>query len=441
MPIRRLYVENFRSYAGPQWLDLAPLTIVVGENGSGKSAVLDALEVLIETASTYDRTGFLVPPHLEWLLTDHAIHHRCDTGQTLGLGLAFDMRVDGPTVEESSFVARFDRDVQARSDNKLYQGRWRYEAIARDAPVTWDTGALGTNVGRGLRLGNGPAIPHMPMPNRPFDDMRNVGPFDASLSPHQHESIARGLRTIDATRGLLTNGCSVLRYPRSVALMDAIIGDTTGKIGVFGELTLRVLSQLYSTVSQRQKRKKLEQWSRQFGLGELTAGWGAGRELRAQFVDPFTFVGLPLAAAGGGSQQLLPFLVQAVGASEGQVIAVDEIEHGLHPGHLSMLAEVLAECVDGEFGHQLIVTTQSPTLLLALCALVGEGKLARDKIGILAVTRDDTGSSKTRTLAVQADGSVEGGWLEHYAEAERSLFRRLWSVGTSPKSEADGGEE
>ena len=42
----RLIVENIRSFAGRHTVDLKPLTILVGENSSGKSTLLAALAAL-----------------------------------------------------------------------------------------------------------------------------------------------------------------------------------------------------------------------------------------------------------------------------------------------------------------------------------------------------------------------------------------------------------
>jgi AAA15 family ATPase/GTPase len=45
MEINRLYLENFKSIKGPIFLDIAPITLLYGQNSVGKSAIYDAIEL------------------------------------------------------------------------------------------------------------------------------------------------------------------------------------------------------------------------------------------------------------------------------------------------------------------------------------------------------------------------------------------------------------
>jgi len=46
MLLSRLSVERYKSYRGPTKFDVAPLTIIVGRNNSGKTALAQAIHML-----------------------------------------------------------------------------------------------------------------------------------------------------------------------------------------------------------------------------------------------------------------------------------------------------------------------------------------------------------------------------------------------------------
>ena len=47
--LKRLTVERFKSYRDPTVLELAPLTVLLGRNNSGKSSLIQALLLLKQT--------------------------------------------------------------------------------------------------------------------------------------------------------------------------------------------------------------------------------------------------------------------------------------------------------------------------------------------------------------------------------------------------------
>lgn len=58
-----LYMENIRSFAGKHTLPIAPLTLLVGENSSGKSTCLATLAAMFSPEQGFpSRAGFNVPP-------------------------------------------------------------------------------------------------------------------------------------------------------------------------------------------------------------------------------------------------------------------------------------------------------------------------------------------------------------------------------------------
>ncbi len=52
MQLKRLHLENFQCIAGPTTIEFAPLTLLYGQNSSGKSAIGDALELLAQALTS-----------------------------------------------------------------------------------------------------------------------------------------------------------------------------------------------------------------------------------------------------------------------------------------------------------------------------------------------------------------------------------------------------
>lgn len=58
MKIKRIYIENFRGFSGPNWIDIDEnLTTFVGKNDAGKSTVLEALEIFFHPKSKLVKFG------------------------------------------------------------------------------------------------------------------------------------------------------------------------------------------------------------------------------------------------------------------------------------------------------------------------------------------------------------------------------------------------
>ena len=87
--LKRLTIERFKSYSEPTSLEIAPLTILLGRNNSGKSTLIQALLLLKQTLD-YPRSD--VPLHLEGAV--EAIHLR-----ELTFGWPEDADFEGPTVK------------------------------------------------------------------------------------------------------------------------------------------------------------------------------------------------------------------------------------------------------------------------------------------------------------------------------------------------------
>jgi hypothetical protein len=146
--------------------------------------------------------------------------------------------------------------------------------------------------------------------------------------------------------------------------------------------------------------------------------------------DPITKSRVNFADTGFGLSQLLPLVVQAFHSPPGSLIFLEQPEIHLNPRlqcHLSGLLTAVAEA-----GKTVVVETHSEHLVLALRALIAEGKLKSEDVGLYYVERSGA-KSTARQIPIQKDGFIEsdqwprGFFEESLTEAFR-LARPLSSV-------------
>jgi hypothetical protein len=93
--LNHLHLESFRAFGAPTTIPLAPITLLFGENSSGKSSILHALTLLKQTQEAENKEAALVSRGLVDLgsFEEFVFDHDTDRHMTIG----FAHRVIGPT--------------------------------------------------------------------------------------------------------------------------------------------------------------------------------------------------------------------------------------------------------------------------------------------------------------------------------------------------------
>jgi hypothetical protein len=132
-----------------------------------------------------------------------------------------------------------------------------------------------------------------------------------------------------------------------------------------------------------------------------------------------------IADVGFGVSQTLPVLVALLTAAPGQIVFVEQPELHLHPLAQIAMAEVILQAANR--GVRIIIETHSSLLLLALQAMVAEGKIAPDRVSLNWFTRDKTGQTHVAEAALADDGSY-GDWPVDFDDVEMALQNRYLNV-------------
>lgn len=128
-----------------------------------------------------------------------------------------------------------------------------------------------------------------------------------------------------------------------------------------------------------------------------------------------------IADVGFGVSQILPVLVALLTAESGQLVYIEQPELHLHPQAEQALAPILAEAASR--GVRVVVETHSAILLIAIQALVAEGKLSPDILKLHWFQRDSRGATRVTSGDLDQNGAY-GDWPVDFYSVERDVTDR-----------------
>lgn len=322
--IRHLRIERFRGIAELEWVPRPGINAVVGPGDSGKSTILDAIEVVLSRRggpfteadfTDLDTTrpividltiGDLPPPLTDIELYGNALRGWLDV---------FDVVVDEPGDDlEPVLTLRFRLDEQLEPTWALHSERLEEAGLPRDMKAA-DRALLVF-----LRLG-------------------------VSVAPHFAWSSRSVLAQISGakidTAGMLARATRVARE----------------------EFDATATSELQKGVDVARKVAKEMAVS---GALQATAGLDARSvSMASGAVALHNPAGVPLRSLGTGSSRLLAAGLQARAADGVSILLLDEAEYGLEPHRITRLMHQLGAKGAGQ-GPQVFLTTHSPVVLREL---------------------------------------------------------------------------
>ena len=398
MELRKLNIERYKGYERPAELEFAPLTILVGSNNSGKTALAQAIQLL---------AGGLVPngkdPSEPLPLESGGIQH----GQTFEdlvtrrsahgrLRVAATLADDAGELSLSATV----RNVASppRSDRRQISD-WQF-----------------TNEGKTIML-----------ERTGFDDQADYRVSVSGHAAHQRQLGWQGLVPLqlpdladwaaEPIDGLRTWALGIrhLQCPRTFIRSPFVTPDNSSMLhGADGLNTPLVLA------ADDRVRESVRKWCRSaFGVTIDVVAQGTYSELVTS--APIQDANVRLAHSGRGLSQVLPVVVTAL-TTRTVGRGVDVIEHPeaeLHPAAQAHVAELLLDNLAGP-GRPLIVETHSEILLLRARRWIAEGRLPADSVVIYWVDAKAGSGSVLRKISIDDKGNLDG-WpngvfIEDYEE-------------------------
>lgn len=385
--ITRLRIKNVRAIESLD-LELGPLTVLIGENGSGKSTILECLEVLRKAAdeSFFDRL-YAIHRGMPGLLRKGATE--------LGLGVVIEddagvlPRIEYDltlAAQGAGAVVQGERVTTARSDADV-QTLLRRDSAGGEL-LDAKTGELTSMRGKSLR-----------------DDRLVIASFGANPPLPAIERLLSVLRGMEVHLHFDTTATWATRsYQLPTSLRGSTLLQPTDRLSLLGFNFANAWAAL--------KNQDSSAWHETLALVRL----GLGDDIDTVNVDPDAGGGnvavslrrvdtaepIPAANLSDGQLSWLSFVAMARLHRGRSLLSVDEPERHLHP---SLLGRVVSLLTGIEGGAPLVLCTHSDRVL----------ELLDDPARATRVCSLDRG----RALVSRIDAAALPQWLERFGDLGR----------------------
>ena len=370
--LTRIDLRHFKCFERLR-LPLCPLTLLSGANASGKSSAMQALVLLHQTMREHEWSSRLML-----------------NGAAMRLGAAADV------IDQVHGARGFSIALES-SDGAQFQWEFKSEPDAMSMSVQKARGRTGD----GARWGADATGP-----------LRYLLPAPASDHP-----------LIERLRGLTYLTAERLGPREHYAFDDPQLTPVVGPRGEYAVSVLhsgrdiRVLDRLAIQDAPPTRFRQAEAWMAQFFPGCVLA---IDRVPRANAVT----LGIRVSSGtdflrpvhtGFGLTQVLPIVVAALSAGEGDLLLVENPEVHLHPAGQATMGEFMAEVAAA--GVQVIIETHSDHVLNGVRRAVKERTLPGHDVALyfFRPRRGDAadGEAQVYTPGMKADGNIDS-WPEGF---------------------------
>jgi predicted ATPase len=416
--LTHLKLENFKIWRSTGAMRLAPLTLLLGTNSSGKSSLIQSLLLIRQTVKGDDPSldlNFGNPDAGDSVTLGQFRDVLCRHGAATEvvranqIGIEFRWSETGAKEESSLFSARYQRGANGSAElSRLRLGKdGEGFTVARTKRSIYQL-SLATQ-----RRPIGQSADYRPQRSFAFpsstlnklgsnaDVIRDVGPaLLAELSRIIYLGPVRRL----AQRDYIWSG----RMPAHIGDDGAKTIDVLIASGVAREAARR--SKKHSPDEARLFEQAIH-WLKKMELADGLRVRSLGNSARYELLIEQGAEASNIKDVGVGVSQVLPVIVSALFARPGHIVIVEEPESHLHPLAQRQLAELFAS-VSRERNVQFIVETHSEHLFRRMQTLIAKKTVDPERTAMYFVERDGK-AAKLRPLEVDVVGRIKN-WPPHF---------------------------
>lgn len=407
-----LSLENFKIWKTTGPMRLAPVTLLLGTNSSGKSSLIQALLLIRQTVRGGDDNMDLNlgdPEAGDSVTMGQFKDLLCRFASSPRVGIEFRWTASGNPADSTIFSARYRKGIGGGAElDYLRLGKdSRGFIVERRKPGIYR-----------LLLGNERRS------RRQSADYRPIRSF--AFSPSALSGLGSEANSIRDIGPLLLKELSRIIYlgpVRRLAQRDYIwSGRMPASIGDDGGKAVDALIASGIAMQQAKRRNKPEpheaqlfsgtgQWLKRMDLADELSVKPLGGSARYELLLHRNGEVTNLKDVGVGVSQVLPVIVAALFAAPGHIVIVEEPESHLHPLAESLLAELFVE-VSNERNVQFIIETHSEHLFRRMQTLLAKEETIPQNCAMYFVERKDNGA-ELRELAPDETGRIKN-WPEKF---------------------------
>lgn len=441
--LKKISAENYKSF---QELDveLAPITLFVGPNNSGKSSVISLVRLLSQTLESHDPNVRLL---LNGALGDFGTYkdliHGNQTKKHLKISLSISPKDNYNFIGGDTKKVDFSLTYKYRSSLK--------EVILKKLTIGGDDKHhITTEFNEDTEKFVVRQVANFDIPNttafasiqRGFDVRNFIPRMMVSTSPDAAadsltKTAAREIRI--ATR----NGYHVSHHFQNIEYVGAMrmppsrtylyTGEKRQKVGANGEHAITMLAM--DSIRRGSKSKGIRQgvikWLSAAGIAsDLKIVSLSDRYFEIHIQHPITKEFQNFADVGYGNSQVIPVLVAGFNCIKGDILIAEEPEIHLHPKAQAELGDFLVDL--NNRGVQTIIETHSEHMIVRLQQHIAAGRLDPAAIHIYFIEPTINGK-KLRKLTLDSKGIFltpwPGGFFpERLEEAKQLAITRAQST-------------
>ena len=433
---KSMRLKNFKAYKDSGEVPLAPLTVIVGANNSGKSTLFQALLMLKQTAQHPEKRPLLVTNgDFVQLNGFYDILHKDAKNQTgfevsITLGAPLGVLIESAEGGKKNVLLA----TPDRFDVAFALSKWSTEIeVSRSTFWLGSKRMLGASGGNGKwqsdmysdsNVPEGAQIVYRSIFPRLALSFVGESPITKSRMPS-----AEFLEVVDATNissfvwtEVLSSNVHHVGPLRRRVPWHASLGARTSDLGLGGDNLLAALSnEEKNQATQRTLLESLGAWLLNNNiLSKLHLEVDRAQSVYMLLADEcHGQKGINVAGMGEGVSQVLPVVARALATNANDCLLIEQPESQLHPALQAELADLFIDVVQtGK--RQILVETHSEHLLLRVRRRIAEGSLKPDQVAILFVEKE-RGESKVHRLDLNSRGHFsdwpKGFFDEAYQEA------------------------
>ncbi|WP_067482820.1 AAA family ATPase [Actinomadura hibisca] len=413
MALLRMAFENYRCFKDRQEIELRPITLVLGKNNSGKSAIT-RLPLILQAGVL---TSSSLPLDLDMLGDDPPEFLDLVYGRNMHRPLVLEFSATGDEIliglkATIQNVDEVKSQIVSRLDVLHSTPRRGYVWEPSDGKVS----NLYTYIQDGEPVDEGTAVFSGLIPS--FDEKAK---FEEITIEAASRDAFRNIRYIGPYRQRPTR---LSRLPSKMAQTVGPAGENA--VGMLINDHVRGDRQLIAKVNELLRSDTgLTEWQieveSQGPLYAVILRSTIDSELAVNLLD-----------SGTGVAQVLPLLVQrARDIDQGQSLdsaldIIEEPELHLHPAFHPVLADLFIAAASQD--NRFLIETHSETLLLRLRRRIAEGRISPDDVAVYFVEQHE-GASHARRIHIDEVGSLDywptGVFSEDFEEAKKLTQIRL----------------
>ena len=422
--LTRVALRNFKGHADLR-LDLGKITVLIGPTGSGKSTVLQALNLLRSALQTGDicmRGGGQEYGHFADIVTNR--------DENLDIGIDIGGRQKVRTRKGVDIVADFSYGVSFGRQRRPAQVRATVDARRDPPPPHAD----------GLRIVHeyGPGTGYTTTVSGPWTESGSPisAHADHQFAPAINANLADSpmARTFNEVFGggrffqSMLDGLRHVPFSRVVSSYALPLGCSED---VLSPDRARAAASLFSRIScDHFLREKISCMMREMGLGAIMTRnilprKGEDTMLALDFAGKGTFC--PIMHEGSGPNQLVSMLATLADSPRGAIVTIEEPEIHLDPAAQARLMGILVRQATEE-SKQIVFTTHSDRLLYPLLEHVTrkECPIAGGDVAMHYFNTDESGNmAGAERLTINEHGQIPGGLKGFWYANGRAMAKIL----------------